>query len=74
MKNPASACLGSRKIKCEMSFVVYENLRFQQLTFAKTKLAKRKVSSKKSREKKTRKKIEFPSNLGSLGYKYHLYF
>lgn len=73
MKNLASACLGSSKIRCEMSFVVSENLRFQQLTFAKTKLAERKVSNKKYAGKK-QTKIEFPSDLGSLGYKYQLYF
>lgn len=56
-----------------MSFVVYENLRFQKLTFAKTKLAMRKVSNKKYRGKK-QTKIEFPSDLGNLGYKYQLYF
>lgn len=56
-----------------MSFVVYENLRFQKLTFAKTKLATRKVSNKKYRGK-NQTKIEFPSDLGSLGYIYQLYF
>lgn len=50
MKNPASTCLGSSKIRCELGFVFYANLRFQQLTFTKTKLTMCKISHEKKPE------------------------
>lgn len=57
MKNLASTCLGSSKIRCEMGFVFYENLRFQQFSFARQNQQCAKFHTKNTEENLTKNRI-----------------